>query len=275
MDKAFKNRTKEHFFALREKLEALPIADRESTCALRRCAAINSSAIDMSGIDPVFLEMAPDRIPDRKWERISSAYQSAMIETQALLQACERIEETAASKTPLNITFLLQLHRSVFERTQYSAAGRFRSSRNLPSLTGHELPHHSRLPELVDHHLSWLNHRLSIFSNVTMDNFLEMFHIAAEGIYRFADSLPFECGTGRFGRAVGDYVFLFTGLYHLVISYDKRDEYADVVSGSAIDNLAPLVNFLVASFAATLDRIDGFVQLSQQASQDVCRKNIS
>lgn len=275
MNKAFRNKTKEHFFDLREKLGALPDASEQILRSLRHASVINSGAIDFETVDPLFLHLAPDRIPDRKWDRISSYYQNAMLETQTLILATERLEEIALSKRPLTVPFLLQLHRSVFERTRYSNAGKLRTSRDFTSITGHELPHQSKLPEMIEHHLSWLMHRLSIFSAASSDNFLEMFHIAAEGMYRFADSLPLECGNGRFTRLLGTYVLLYTGLFHNIIAFEDRTEYFDAVKSSAIDNLAPLVDFLVKCFAQSLDRIDGFVHLAWQQQSQMCNSNLS
>lgn len=275
MDKAIKNRTKEHFFALRQKLDSLPDAKQEMITALRRAAVINSTALDLEEVDPFFLQLAPDKIPDRKWERISSEYQNAMLETQALLQVIERLEEVALAKRSLTVPFLLQLNRSLFERTRYSGAGKFREHENCETLTGHDIPHHSRLPEMLEHHLSWLNHRLSIFNKVSSDNFLEMFHISAEGIYRIADTLPFEHGNSRFGIAIGNYVLLFTGLHYNIVDFAERDEYYKAIRSSSIDNLAPLVNFLIHCFAQTLHRSNGFVQLAQPQGDEVFRQNLS
>ncbi len=274
MDKAFKIKTKEDFFELRAKLDALPEARDELICALRRAAVVNSTAIDIPNIDPMYLQLAPTRIPDRKWEKISSDYQSAMFETQALIQASELLEEITLSKIQLTVPLLMRLHRSVFERTHYSAAGKFRLTEDLTPFTCHDLPHHSKLPEMVDHHLTWLNHRLSIFSTVSRDNFLEMFHISAEGIFRFACSLPFGQGNGRFERLVGDYVLLYTGLLPTVIEYDTRDEYFEAISDSSIDGLAPLVNFLIMSFAKTLRRASGFVALAEGSGQEASRSRL-
>lgn len=275
MNKAFRNQTKEHFFDLRGKLNSLPDASDEILRALRRAVVLNSCAIDFNTVDPMFLQLAPDHIPDRKWDRISSDYQNAMLETQTLLSATERLEEMALSKRPLTVPFLLQLHRSVFERTQYSAAGKLRTSRDLTSITGHELPHHSKLPEMIEHHLSWLTHRLSIFSDARQDNFLEMFHIAAEGMYRFADSLPFESGNGRFTRLVGAYALLYTGLFHNIIPFDSRSDYFDAFKKSAIDDLGPLVDFLVKCYACSLDRIDSLVRLARIQQSQVCNSKFS
>ena len=275
IDKAFKIKTKEDFFELREKLDALPDARNELTSALRRAAVVNSTAIDIPNIDPMYLQMAPSRIPDRRWDKVSSDYQSAMLETQAMIQASEHLEEISLSKKQLTVPLLMQLHRMVFERTHYSDAGKFRLTEDLTPFTGHNLPHHSKLPEMVDHHLTWLNHRLSIFSNVSRDNFLEMFHISAEGIYRFAGSLPFEQGNGRFERAVGDYALQYTGLFPVIIEYDTRDEYFEAIHASAIDGLAPLVNFLIKCFAKTLRRASGFVALAESRGQDVPRSHLS
>jgi len=272
MNKAFRNKTKEHFFALQETLGALQDASDEILKALRRAVVLHSCAIDFETLDPLFLQLAPDRIPDRKWDRISCNYQNAMIETQTLLKATEQLEEVALSKQSLTVPLLLGLHRSVFEKTQYSAAGKLRTSCDLASLTGHELPHHSKLYEMTEHHLTWLMHRLSIFSRANHDNFLEMFHIAAEGMYRFADSLPFESGNGRFTRLVGSYALLYTGLFHNIIAFDDRTDYYDAIKSSAIDNLGPLVDFLVKCYARSLDRIDGFAMLAMQARQ-VCNSN--
>lgn len=275
MDKAIKNRTKEHFFALREKLDGLPDAKQEMITALRRAAVINSTALDLDDIDPLFLQLAPDKIPDRKWERISSDYQSAMLETQALLAVLERLEEVALAKRALTVPFLLQLNRSLFERTRYSGAGRFREERDCEMLTGHDAPHPSRLPEMLEHHLSWLNHRLAIFNTVTSDNFLEMFHISAEGIYRLADTFPFEHGNGRFGLAVGNYVLVFTGLHYNIVEYAEKEQYFEAIQNSTIDNLAPLVDFLIASFARTLHRSKGLVDLAQPRNDEIYRQNLS
>jgi Fic family protein len=198
-----------------------------------------------------------------------------MLETQALMTVIERVEEVALAKRSLTVPFLLQLNRTLFERTRYSGAGKFREDTHCEMITGHDAPHPSRLPEMLDHHLSWLNHRLTIFNKVSSDNFLEMFHIAAEAVYRLADTLPFEHGNGRFGLAVGDYVLLFTGLHYNVIDYADRNDYYKAINKSAIDNLTPLVNFLLHSFAQTLHRSNGFVELTQPKSDEVYRRNLS
>lgn len=275
MSKAFKNKTRERFFEIRDKLDLMPEAREESLKALRRAVVIHSCAIDMDPVGPAFLQLAPDRIPDRRWDRISSDYQNAMLETQMMLQVVERLEETAVTKHSLTIPFILQLHRTVFEKTQYSTAGKFRATRDLTSETGHELPHQTKLPEIMDHHLSWLMHRLSIFSDATPDNFLEMFHIAAEGMYRFADTVPFEIGNGRFTRLVGAYILLFTGLFHNVIRFEDRAEYLEAIRNSAIDDLTSLVDFLIRSFAGSLDCLDGFVQLAERQHQQTLNRNYS
>ncbi|UCG60975.1 MAG: Fic family protein [Candidatus Zixiibacteriota bacterium] len=275
MDKAARNKTKEHFFALRQKLHDYTDATQEMMTALRRAAVIHATALDLTDIDPLFLQLAPDRIPDRKWDRISSDYQTAMLETQALAQVVERLEEAALAKQTLTVQFILQLNRTLFERTRYSSAGKFRETQCQTPTNGHPAPHHSRLSEMLEHHLSWLSHRLGIFSKVNSDNFLEMFHIAAEVIYRLADTLPFEHGNARLGLAVGNYVMLFTGLYYNVIDISERGEYLKAIRKSSIDNLAPLVDFLIKTYDKTLDRIDGFAQIAQPKNEELYRRNLS
>ncbi len=275
MDKVARNKTKDHFFALRQKLDDYCDAKQEMMTALRRATVINTTALDLAGIDPIFLQLAPDRIPDRKWDRISSDYQNAMLETQAFGQVVERAEEAALSKMPLTVAFLLQLNRTLLERTCYSAAGKFRESRDHAPPTGHTAPHPSRLPEMLEHHLSWLSHRLNIFNKVSSDNFIEMFHISAEAIYRLADTLPFEHGNGRLALVVGNYVMLFTGLYYNIIDAADRKEYLKAIEKSSIDNLAPLVNFLVGCYSRTLNRVEGFIEISQPRQDEVYRRKLS
>ncbi len=275
MDKAFKLRTRDHFFDLRDRLDALPGARDEAFRAIRLTTVVNSSALDDSSVDPSFLYLALDKIPDRRWEKISPDYGRAMFEVTALANITERIEELALAKRVLTVPLLLQLHRSLFERTRYSDAGKFRCGDDLESITGNNVIHHSKLPELVEHHLSWLTHRLNIFGTATRDNFMEMFHIAAEGHYRIATTLPFECGNGRFGRLISDYVLIYTGLQYAPITSDDREEYLDAIRSSSIDSLAPLVNYLISCFAASLRRLDGFVALTETATREVYRNNLT
>jgi Fic family protein len=275
VDKAFKLRTRDHFFDLRDKLDTLPGARIETFQALRTAAVVNSSALDDSSVDSAFLYLALGKVPDRRWERISPDYGRAMCEVTALVSIAERVEELALAKRALTVPLLLQLHRSLFERTRYSDAGKFRSGDDLESMTGNHVLHHSKLPELVEHHLSWLTHRLNIFSAATKDNFMEMFHIAAEGHYRIATTLPFECGNGRFGRLISDYVLIYTGLHYALVTSDDREEYLEAIRSSSIDSLTPLVNYLITCFSATLRRLDGFVDLAQSATQEVYRNNLS
>ncbi|MEW6413082.1 MAG: Fic family protein [Candidatus Zixiibacteriota bacterium] len=275
MDKAFKLRTRDHYFDIKERLEAHLGAKDEVFRALRTASVVNSSALDDPSVDPVFLYLALDRLPERRWERIAPDYGRAMCEVTALYNITGRIEELALAKHSLAVPLILQLHRTLFERTRYSDAGKFRAGDDIEPMTECPLPHHSKLPELFEHHLTWLINRLRIFGIATKDNFMEMFHIAAEAHYRIATTLPFECGNGRVARLIGDYVLIYTGLqYALILSHD-REEYLDAVRSSAIDSLTPLVNYLITAFEATLKRLDGFVALTESAKQEVYRNNLS
>ncbi|UCD64843.1 MAG: Fic family protein [Candidatus Zixiibacteriota bacterium] len=276
MDKALKSRIKQRYFEVHEKLKSLPAAREEIMHVLGIAAAVNSSAMAHPRIDRTFLQQAIDRSADRRWEKISSEYSRAMVETRALYRTMEAFEETALTARTLTLTFLLQQHRNVFERTRYNLAGRLRAE------NGHETtpaglppPHPSKLPELIEHHLAWLNHRLKIFGAAKPDSFFEIFHIAAEAQYRLVGCMPFDVGNQRLGRMVSDYVLLYSGLFWNLIRADRRREYSDALKTSSVESLTPLVGFLIGSFGDTLDRIGGFLRLAQTRNEREFFRNFS
>ena len=274
MDKALRAFIKEQFFELRDILDRTPVLRGEAFRALRAETIINSAAIDFEKLNPAFLRLADSNTPIRKWDKISPNYHRAMAETLVQFKVADHMEEVAVSRTEPTMEFLLAMHREMFERTQYGRAGKFRSDSDRPSPIGNQVPHPSRLPGIMEHHLIWLTHRLQMFPELKPENFLEIFHVSAEIHYRILNCMPFDCGNGRMARLMGDFVLLRNNLLYNVISYDNREEYIHVLNKLSIDDLAPLVNFLIKSFGDSITRVRGFVKLASHSPHE-CRANTS
>lgn len=272
MNRTIKDKIRDHFFDLRESLNRSPELRDDVLSALRLATSVNSSALDLVDLDPIFLYPALQKDYGRKWEKVSERYQQAMIEVQGYCRMTDYIEEAALSRRALTIPFLMKLHRLVFENTQYSLAGRLRISdhEQIPLLR--KPPHHARISELTEQHLTWLGDRLRILGEVDHNSFYQFFNVAAEAHYRFAEVCLFEEGNGRMARAISDYVFLYCGSFYEVIRYEDRQAYFNALRQSSIISLSPLIDFLVESFARTLDQVDGMVRLASVSQTSNCRQ---
>lgn len=164
---------------------------------------------------------------------------------------------------------LLDMHRSMFEKSWPETAGRFRQGDVRISEMAHRPPHHSKVQEQLFQSLQFINDRLFGIETVTPDNFFEVLQLSAEVHYLVAHVHPFEDGNGRVARAAGDYAMLAHGFYYDVIMQDYRSNYLDAMSESSMMDTTPLRHFIEYSYLETLRRIEGFFEMIENDARKI------
>jgi fido (protein-threonine AMPylation protein) len=179
------------------------------------------------------------------------------------------LEIEAERKSELSVSFILGLHRQVFEKSWPDIAGRFRDVDVRIKGSSYRPPHYLNLPELVYQHISWLDGLLKLLGPVTPSNFYEIMHVAADAHFRMIWTYPFHDGNGRIARAVANYIMLYCGMYYNVISFDRREEYFRAIEKSTMADFSPLEDFMISCYGQTLNRITSFFYMVNQTAVKV------
>jgi Fic family protein len=264
-----KTKTKDLFFRLQEISQRHPGIQSEVRAALRFYKVSNSSAIETNYIDPIFLQSALTDCDAEIGEIVSPVYRKAYLETKCHEKMLHYLEAEAERKSELTVSFILGLHRMVFEQSWPDIAGHFRDIDVRIKGSSHRPPHPSHLPELMYQHLAWLDGLLKLLGPVTPANFFEVLHVAADAHFRMVWTYPFHDGNGRIARATANYVLLYCGMHYNVISFDRREEYFMAIENSSLSDSTPLENFLVDCYGQTLSRISNFFMMVKQTVEQV------
>lgn len=250
------------FFRLKGMGERNPTARMEAMTALRCLKAVHSNAIEDKMVDRIFLQVLLHNagVPDKSL--ISQHYLNASNELRGQEKMLRRLEDKAIEGEEFSISFLLEMHRTVFRESMQEASGKFRQDEVRIKGMAHRPPHHSKIAEILHQQFQGINERLFRIGLVTRTNFFDVLRISAEIHYLIASVHPFEDGNGRIARAAGDYVMLIHGFYYDVIMTDYRDIYLDSLEECTAIDVTPLLRFLECSYLETLKRISGFFQLA-------------
>jgi Fic family protein len=256
---------REHLYNLFVELKRLSEkhvdAGMEAMTALRCLKAVHSNAIEDTRVDRVFLQILLHGagIPDKS--KISQRYHKASLELTGQDKMLKWLESEAANHQDLSISMLLEMQRRIFGVSWPDEAGRFRQIDVEISGMQHLPPHYRTVPELMYQQLSAINDRLVPVDSFTQESFFDVLRLSAQAHFYVAHSHPFRDGNGRIARAVGDYVFLYYGLFYDVIMTDYKEDYLDALEESSIVDSTPLYHFIEFSYLETLERISGFFKL--------------
>ena len=250
------------FFRLKGMGERNPTARMEAMTALRCLKAVHSNAIEDKSVDRIFLQVLLHNagVPDKSL--ISHHYFNASNELRGQEKMLRRLEDKAVEGEQFSISFLLEMHRTVFRESMQEASGKFRQDEVRIKGMAHRPPHHSKIAEILHQQFQSINERLFRIGLVTRTNFFDVLRISAEIHYLIASVHPFDDGNGRIARAAGDYVMLNRGFYYDVIMTDYRDIYLDSLEECTAIDVTPLLRFIEYSYLETLKRISGFFQLA-------------
>jgi len=250
------------FFQLKAMGEHYPTARIEAMTALRCLKAVHSNAIEDKRVDRIFLQVLLHNAGVKDKSLISHHYLNASNELRGQEKMLRWLEEKAAEKEEFSISFLLEMHKTVFKDSMQGASGRFRQDEVRIKGMAHRPPHHSMVAQSLHQQFKSINQRLLGIEQVTRANFFDVLQVSAEVHYLIASVHPFEDGNGRIARAAGDYAMLIHGFFYDVIMTDYRDIYLDSLEECTIIDVTPLVRFLEYSYLETLKRISGFFQLA-------------
>jgi fido (protein-threonine AMPylation protein) len=268
MENQEKDKIKDLFFRLQEISGRHPGILNEVKAALRFHKVSNSSAIETKYIDPIFLQTALTNYKCEQEQFTSPVYRKAYLETHCHDQMLRHLEAEAEQKSELSVSFVLGLHRQIFEKSWPDIAGRFRDVDLRIKGSSHRPPLHQSLPELVYQHIAWLDGLIKLLGPVTVGNFYEIMHVVADAHFRMIWTYPFHDGNGRIARAVANYILLYCGLNYNIISFDRREEYFGVIEKSSMADFSPLEDFLISCYGQTLDRIANFFYMVDQTATE-------
>ncbi len=256
-----KNSARDIFFALTERLGPHPVLRQEIAVVLGYQVAVHSCAIENQQVHPIFLQLPRSLESIRQWERPLPEYHQLLSEVQGYLLMLASIEDLVSSGRRLTLNGLSRMHRLIFERSRYGQAGQFRKNNGNGSAGANVVPHYSLVPEMLEHHLAWLDERLPRFSPVNPGNFPEVFQVIAESHYRIAHTSPFEVGNGSFARGIESYILLSAGMFYNIPCYDSYPAMYNAIQSATIENVTPISNELLACYERTLKLIEGFAML--------------
>lgn len=255
------------FFKIRKKGLLYPHARIEALTALRCLKAIHSNAIEDKRVDRIFLQVLLHGAGVSDKSLISKHYNNASDELRGQEKLLRSLEDEATTSTPFSLSMLLDMHRSMFEKSWPETAGRFRQGEVRISGMAHRPPHYLKVQEQLYQSLHSINDRLFAIEEVTPDSFFDILQLSAEVHYLVAHVHPFEDGNGRVARAAGDYAMLVHGFYYDVIMTDYRNNYLDAMSECTMFDTTPLRHFIEYSYLETLRRIAGFFELIESEPQ--------
>ncbi|HKK20408.1 MAG TPA: Fic family protein [candidate division Zixibacteria bacterium] len=261
MAKPERDSARDTFFGLAEKLEPHAVLRQEISVVLGYQVAVHSCAIENRKIHPIFLQLPRSLESIRQWERPLPEYHQLLSEVQGYLLMLASLEDLVSTRRRLTTSGLAKMHRLIFERSNYGQAGQFRRTNQGASSKSHPLPHYTLVPEMLDHHLAWLDERLPRFSPVSPGNFAEVFQVIAESYYRIAHTSPFEIGNGSIARAMESYILLSAGMFYHIPCFENHSSMHKAVQSATIENLTPIVNELLTCYQQTLKLIEGFAML--------------
>ncbi len=254
----------ETFFRLKEMGERNPIARMEAMTALRCLKAVHSNAIEDKRVDRIFLQVLLHNAGVSDKSLISKHYSNASNELRGQEKMLRRLEEKAVKGEEFSISFLLEIHSTIFKESMPEASGKFRQDEVRIKKMKHRPPHYSKIVEILYQKFQGINEQILSIGPITRSNFFDVLRISAEVHYLIASVHPFEDGNGRIARAAGDYAMLIQGFYYDVIMTDYRDLYLDSLEECTAIDVAPLLRFLEYSYLETLKRISGFFQLVER-----------
>jgi len=240
-----------------------PYARQEIMTALRCLKAIHSNVIEDRSIDRVFLQILLHDAGIEEKLKISPKYDHAYHVLKGQQSMLEDIEQRALAREPLSISLILGMHQKVFGRAWLEGAGQFRQSDVSISGVRHNPPPAPHVQGLLHQRFAGINEELDKIEALTPDTFGRILQLSADAHYLVAAVHPFEDGNGRIARAVGDYVFLRSGMYYDVIMTDYRSNYLDSLEECNLTDSNPLCHFLEFSYLETLERIATFFKLTQ------------
>jgi len=267
MEKTQSNKIKKLFFELKEIRDSFPGVNKDLFTALRFANVINSSVTENNVISATFVQSVLYRGNIKAKEHSSPIYRKIALEAISLDKMFQYLEKTAPKKSELSVSFLLKLHRTLFESSWPDIAGRFRDIDVRIRDVKKRPPHFSQLPTLMYQHLAWIDGLVKLLGPVSESNFFEVFHVSADLQCRMIETYPFRAGNWRIARALSDYVMLKSGMFYNVIGSEKRDEYLTAIKNSTIADTAPLQDFLLQSYGETLNLLKGFLNVIQQESE--------
>ncbi len=249
------------FFALKEKLQPHPVLQQEIAAVLGYQAAVHACAIENQQIHPVFLQLPRSMESIRQWEKPLPEYHQVLSEVQGYLLMLASLEDLVSTRKRLTLAGLAQMHRLIFERSRYRQAGQFRRTNEIAAAPGRVLPHHTLVPEMLEHLLAWLDERLARLTPVTPQNFIEAFQVIAESHYRVAHTCPFEIGNGSFARAMESYIMLRLAMFYHVPCFENHPTMDQAIESATIENLTPIVHALQNCYEQSLKLVEGFASL--------------
>ena len=267
MRKADKTRIQNFYFQFNGLLQSVPAAQNDILDMLRLLNVVNSNCLENKYLDPHFLQIAIHQENGRLQEHFSPTYRKAYLEVSGHHRMLRELENLACVRTELSVSLLRDLHRMIFESSWPDEAGRFRTIEVRIRDIKHRPPHYSQLSELTYQHLEWIDGLLKLLGPVTRNNFLEIFHVAADLHFRLIQTYPFRAGNWRIARSMADYILLYSGLFYNVIDCDNRKQYQAAVAASKITDISPLEDFLLKSFGETVNKIGGYVKLLHQEAR--------
>jgi fido (protein-threonine AMPylation protein) len=255
------NKTKKQFFQLKKIQDSLTITQKDISAALRFDNAVNSSIMENDVLHPSFVQTALYRGNIRFKSHFSPFYRKISLEVVGLDKIFRHLEKTAPKRTDLSVSLILKLHRMLFEDSWPDIAGYFRDvDVRIRGLKARP-PHPSQISSLLYQHLGWVDGLMKLVGPVSESNFFEVFHVAADIHCRMIETYPFLSGNWRIARALSNYVLLNSGMFANVLDYRKHDDYMTAVNASSLTQLEPMVDFLLDSYAETLNKVKSYLVL--------------
>lgn len=255
MNKSIKENIKDCYFELHDKFLSDPTNYIEIQHLLRQACSISSCSIEFGEIPPQFVKLNPTEEQLRYWEKCYPDYYNLFIEIENHHSMLLALEKQIENKKEFDTTLLLELHLILYKRTHYNQAGKFRDGNNKLNHNNNPLSHCHMLPEQLEQHFNWLENRLSFIGTVTIDNFYEIFHIAAEAAYRVYETEPFPIGNGIISRLIGEYILIHSGLIYNPIDYSHIKAHKKALKETNFNNISPLSNFMMENFSENLENI--------------------
>jgi Fic family protein len=179
-------------------------------------------------------------------------------------EALKKVEEIVHKELRLTEKVIKDLHKMVFvEPFQDELAeinpGQFKTLPNyLYSPLGERIDFEppEEVPRLVNELVNWTNNHLFPEKLSRKSKRKYDFHpvlVACLFHLRFIRIHPFGDGNGRMGRILMNLILMVKGYMPVIVKYENRDEYYNVLNQSDVQNIEPLALFILKQLIESLE----------------------
>jgi Fic family protein len=179
-------------------------------------------------------------------------------------EALKEVEEIVHKELRLTEKVIKDLHKMVFvEPFQDELAeinpGQFKTLPNyLYSPLGERIDFEppEEVPRLINELVNWTNNHLFPEELSRKSKRKYDFHpvlVACLFHLRFIRIHPFGDGNGRMGRILMNLILMIKGYMPVIIKYENRDEYYNVLNQSDVQNIEPLAFFILKQLIESLE----------------------